>query len=118
MNQFCERSCVESKLFFRHRGYQLGARLVIRLVEHVLPRLPAELLSVGGRQERALMMIEPPCHLRRTGILEIDDDILIAVEDENRSEEHTSELQSRGHLVCRLLLEKKKNIKQIMIYIN
>src|SRR5439155_23162323 len=28
-----------------------------------------------------------------------------------RSEEHTSELQSRGHLVCRLLLEKKKKIK-------
>src|SRR5437870_10450393 len=28
---------------------------------------------------------------------------------ENRSEEHTSELQSRGHLVCRLLLEKKKH---------
>src|SRR3989442_8372951 len=26
-----------------------------------------------------------------------------------RSEEHTSELQSRPHLVCRLLLEKKKN---------
>src|SRR5690625_7065791 len=29
-----------------------------------------------------------------------------------RSEEHTSELQSRGHLVCRLLLEKKKKIKK------
>src|SRR5690625_5658959 len=29
-----------------------------------------------------------------------------------RSEEHTSELQSRGHLVCRLLLEKKKNQHQ------
>src|SRR5690625_666398 len=28
-----------------------------------------------------------------------------------RSEEHTSELQSRGHLVCRLLLEKKSNAK-------
>src|SRR5690625_922510 len=27
-----------------------------------------------------------------------------------RSEDHTSELQSRGHLVCRLLLEKKKKI--------
>src|SRR5439155_25228348 len=27
---------------------------------------------------------------------------------DGRSEEHTSELQSRGHLVCRLLLEKKK----------
>src|SRR5690625_5961126 len=29
-----------------------------------------------------------------------------------RSEEHTSELQSRGHLVCRLLLEKKKHKKK------
>src|SRR5439155_16183685 len=29
-----------------------------------------------------------------------------------RSEEHTSELQSRGHLVCRLLLEKKKKKKR------
>src|SRR2546429_3333164 len=29
--------------------------------------------------------------------------------DRGRSEEHTSELQSRLHLVCRLLLEKKKN---------
>src|SRR5437870_9169639 len=28
-----------------------------------------------------------------------------------RSEEHTSELQSRGHLVCRLLLEKKKTAR-------
>src|SRR5690625_6260975 len=28
--------------------------------------------------------------------------------ESRRSEEHTSELQSRGHLVCRLLLEKKK----------
>src|SRR5437870_11222935 len=31
---------------------------------------------------------------------------------DGRSEEHTSELQSRGHLVCRLLLEKKKNLRQ------
>src|SRR5690625_2623912 len=31
---------------------------------------------------------------------------------EMRSEEHTSELQSRGHLVCRLLLEKKKKLEQ------
>src|SRR5690625_1423251 len=30
----------------------------------------------------------------------------------SKSEEHTSELQSRGHLVCRLLLEKKKIIKR------
>src|SRR5437870_7217870 len=29
----------------------------------------------------------------------------------SRSEEHTSELQSRGHLVCRLLLEKKNGVQ-------
>src|SRR2546430_13289656 len=33
----------------------------------------------------------------------------IAVEQLERSEEHTSELQSQSNLVCRLLLEKKKN---------
>src|SRR2546426_5745153 len=33
------------------------------------------------------------------------------VDDEERSEEHTSELQSPCNLVCRLLLEKKKNIE-------
>src|SRR5437870_7244713 len=33
--------------------------------------------------------------------------VVLPVLDGARSEEHTSELQSRGHLVCRLLLEKK-----------
>src|SRR5207253_7460385 len=36
----------------------------------------------------------------------------IGLSMELRSEEHTSELQSRGHLVCRLLLEKKKKQKK------
>src|SRR3712207_7785163 len=35
-----------------------------------------------------------------------------------RSEEHTSELQSRQYLVCRLLLEKKKNNKHKLHYSN
>src|SRR2546422_6197516 len=34
-----------------------------------------------------------------------------------RSEEHTSELQSRLHLVCRLLLEKKKNMSRQLCYL-
>src|SRR5262245_64554663 len=38
--------------------------------------------------------------------------ILFHVEREFRSEEHTSELQSLRHLVCRLLLEKKKKIQK------
>src|SRR2546422_4767351 len=37
---------------------------------------------------------------------------------EHRSEEHTSELQSRLHLVCRLLLEKKKKKKEKRIVEN
>src|SRR3712207_8372632 len=35
-----------------------------------------------------------------------------------RSEEHTSELQSRQYLVCRLLLEKKKKIPNLLYYLN
>src|SRR3712207_7375104 len=35
---------------------------------------------------------------------------------QQRSEEHTSELQSRQYLVCRLLLEKKKNNTKSVIY--
>src|SRR5687768_18090901 len=38
------------------------------------------------------------------------------VREEERSEEHTSELQSRLHLVCRLLLEKKKKQKTEKYY--
>src|SRR5688572_31083881 len=37
--------------------------------------------------------------------------VKIATEEELRSEEHTSELQSQSNLVCRLLLEKKKTTK-------
>src|SRR5689334_25379440 len=36
-------------------------------------------------------------------------DVVLDGTDTIRSEEHTSELQSQFHLVCRLLLEKKKN---------
>src|SRR5437660_9667903 len=51
--------------------------------------------------------------LQRAGVKLKGDLIIAAVAGEIektqwRSEEHTSELQSRGHLVCRLLLEKKK----------
>src|SRR2546422_2728795 len=54
-------------------------------------------------------------------VLDLDDKIRFAGII-NRSEEHTSELQSRLHLVCRLLLEKKKKTnsinRRITCYIN
>src|SRR2546429_6683429 len=46
----------------------------------------------------------PPVVFLHGGMLFFDNNFA------KRSEEHTSELQSRLHLVCRLLLEKKKNI--------
>ena len=50
-----------------------------------------------------------------TLLLENDPDLKYLREvNERRSEEHTSELQSRSDLVCRLLLEKKK--KQQILY--
>src|SRR5204863_8020057 len=42
--------------------------------------------------------------------------LALAVQADDRSEEHTSELQSRRDLVCRLLLEKKKNMQHTACY--
>src|SRR5207253_10267688 len=49
-----------------------------------------------------------PCIARRALGRQSAHSYLSRRESSERSEEHTSELQSRGHLVCRLLLEKKK----------
>src|SRR3712207_8774275 len=54
-----------------------------------------------------------PLDKRREAILE---DVRGFFRPEFRSEEHTSELQSRQYLVCRLLLEKKKKKLQLHIY--
>src|SRR2546421_8867099 len=44
--------------------------------------------------------------------------IMVDEYQDTRSEEHTSELQSRSDLVCRLLLEKKKNIHRTVLFVN
>src|SRR5690625_7539158 len=49
---------------------------------------------------------QTPHHHRPAVALQFEN--VLASEGRGRSEEHTSELQSRGQLVCRLLLEKKK----------
>src|SRR2546425_6356324 len=45
-------------------------------------------------------------------MFKVEEEFGVSVSDENRSEEHTSELQSLAYLVCRLLLEKKKKKNQ------
>src|SRR5207253_5459600 len=59
---------------------------------------------VGARRETLALL--SPAFAERAGELGLAGGALVY--DVDRSEEHTSELQSRGHLVCRLLLEKKK----------
>src|SRR3712207_5989397 len=61
-------------------------------------RVTRRRLSRGARSRRRRARCGQPC-LRATG--------------RPRSEEHTSELQSRQYLVCRLLLEKKKKYKKL-----
>src|SRR5690625_2094287 len=62
-----------------------------------------EVMKAAGQPQRGQLQYN-------TGVLFFRNspDVLTVLKRWNRSEEHTSELQSRGHLVCRLLLEKKK----------
>src|SRR3712207_8543673 len=82
--------------------------------------------SVVGRTARARAVVgevEDPAraqHAQRLGVeaglvLDVHRHVLGVGAVELRSEEHTSELQSRQYLVCRLLLEKKKNIEVIYL---
>src|SRR5690554_6840574 len=64
------------------------------------------------RGAESLQQLDVQALRLRSAILQAKPDILAVSELENRSEEHTSELQSRPHLVCRLLLEKKKRTPQ------
>src|SRR5207253_8637329 len=78
--------------------------VLLSLTFFVLPE-PFGLLQAEGQEKRTLKLIEGAKKEKEVVVWhidDIDDDI-----DQLRSEEYTSELQSRGHLVCRLLLEKK-----------
>src|SRR3989454_9342706 len=63
---------------------------------------------VGGVERAAALELALPGEL--SGVEGVDAAVA-EVADEQRSEEHTSELQSPCNLVCRLLLEKKKNTR-------
>src|SRR6266508_6535509 len=75
---------------------QMGSAFTLRQIDWMVPsfRETAAMIWRGWPIEKLLLFF--------AGHLEGGQPAL------DRSEEHTSELQSRGHLVCRLLLEKKK----------
>src|SRR3712207_8188878 len=76
-------------------------------------RSPAALESswldlVAATAKEATLTLPPTGWMQRGGKQGVHTEHLGYVLAELRSEEHTSELQSRQYLVCRLLLEKKK----------
>src|SRR5439155_18988125 len=80
--------------------------------DHECERADADRLAIRGAAPDPGIRVKCPqeCQRRRACGAQFADEIDERARVELRSEEHTSELQSRGHLVCRLLLEKKKNI--------
>src|SRR5690625_5721351 len=89
-------------LFCRMLRWSL--RCVLRRPPHTLLPYTTLFRSIGGHQTVEAVTVEQVAQDFPLLQLIIDD------QDDTRSEEHTSELQSRGHLVCRLLLEKKNHI--------
>src|SRR2546422_7818917 len=79
------------------------ARRLAQIVEAQQCRIPCHLQPLSKRGEDQLAHLTPiPAAAERRDLGNL------ACRLQQRSEEHTSELQSRLHLVCRLLLEKKK----------
>src|SRR5437870_12962658 len=74
---------------------------------------PKVVLALGSVASQALLKTREPIGKLRGRLHPYRNGVLIPTFHPAflRSEEHTSELQSRGHLVCRLLLEKKKKMK-------
>ncbi len=60
-------------------GRVIGIEELVRAAHRVLLAVEKALL-VFRRQKRRLMMVEPPCDLRRSRVLEVDDGVLIAAE--------------------------------------
>src|SRR2546430_1632974 len=122
---------VEEHLRFTARLYQVAdveRRLPALLQELELSEkakaLPGE-LSRGMKQKlvigcgllhdpRALLFDEPLTGLDPAGIRRMKQ--TIRERARQRSEEHTSELQSQSNLVCRLLLEKKKKANEVVVH--
>src|SRR3989441_1710666 len=73
-------------------------------------RSPAVDLSRFEVDAKIIKLLPPDVAIKHT-VLPLKREgrtLTVAIADPNRSEEHTSELQSLAYLVCRLLLEKKK----------
>src|SRR5690606_32712839 len=91
-------------------NYPSGSVKVSLPVKATRPRHPID--RQGGRPMRTLLSGATLCALLLASPTHAAS-VYRCVDETGRSEEHTSELQSRENLVCRLLLEKKKKNKNM-----
>src|ERR1700683_3138409 len=71
---------VKSKTLLPDHCDKAGAGFEIGIVKFTIALVALEVSGVGRGEKRALVMVEPPCDLGRTGVLEVDDGIFVAVE--------------------------------------
>src|SRR5690625_4368640 len=91
-----------------HENYQIALGFFLLINAFLLGAFVSSLFTEGGRYktQKHLVSYILPISIEIVVLLVVAFSDLFFVNVEDRSEEHTSELQSRGHLVCRLLLEK------------
>src|SRR3989454_5795869 len=89
---------------------ELEAKALEKALQGVEPASTIIDLAVDGKTVKTLIR-EIQRHPIRPDIIHVDFYEIHATERVKRSEEHTSELQSPCNLVCRLLLEKKKQYR-------
>src|SRR5258707_6143466 len=86
---------------FRSAGHKTRREIDLPLPIEGIQQSRAQPLGIAGQIREPIVTVAGDAGGRH---IEIAGEI-----ERHRSEEHTSELQSRQYLVCRLLLEKKKN---------
>ena len=80
MHQVGYRRGIETEALLGDHGDETGAGFEIGIVELAIALVLLEVGGVGGSQECALVMIEPPGDFGRAGILEVDDGVFVAIE--------------------------------------
>src|SRR5690606_40548828 len=92
-------------------GFSSGLdRIYPRPPEHESKAAVSDRNTSVRRKKSCHALLERGAYCRRAAV--ISNVGALPPEQKNRSEEHTSELQSRENLVCRLLLEKKKKVEE------
>src|SRR5258708_18076337 len=90
----------------------LGSGLAVWVCKHLVKfqyePCPCCLFCIGWVEDGVDFLCGPGACGSFLHVQQDEQDIAALIQELGRSEEHTSELQSPDHLVCRLLLEKKK----------